>query len=113
LLTELVEPPPAGAPPPDEPTEETTYPLLEDGWLQAVMRALVDRYGATFGADWRADPSRLLAAATTLLTVHRFVEPVDGGVLALPLLGRYRNVIVTVKARRREPTLFGLEEAAS
>lgn len=111
LVTELLEPPlPTPPPVPDEPSEETTYPLLEGCWLQAVMRALVERYGATFSAEWRSDPSRLLAAATTLLAVHRFIQPVDGGLLALPLLGRYRNVTVTV--RRREPALFDPEETS-
>ncbi len=115
LLLELVEPaaPDPDLAIPDEPVEETAYPLLEDGWLQTVMRSLVERYGATFSADWRADPPRLLAAATALLAVHRLVEPIDGGVLALPLLGRYRNVTVTVTVRRREPTLFGPAEEAS
>ncbi len=108
VLNELVEP---ARPTADEPAAEITHPLLEDGWLADTMRSLIERYGSTFGADWRADPPRLLAAATDLLTVHRFVEPVDGGVLALPLLGRYRNVNVTV--RRREPTLLGPEEALS
>lgn len=112
LLTELIEPaaPEAVYRTQDEPVEEATYPLLQGSWLTATMHSLLERYGATFGADWRADPSRLLAATTTMLAVHRFVEPVDGGVLALPLLGRYRNVTVTVKARRSEPTLFGTEE---
>jgi uncharacterized protein (TIGR02678 family) len=112
LLTELIEPVGTAPPLSDEAAEELTYPLLEDGWLAATMRSLLERYGATFGADWRADPSRLLAAATTTLAIHRFIEPVDGGVLALPLLGRYRNVTVTVKTRRREPTLFGPEETS-
>jgi uncharacterized protein (TIGR02678 family) len=90
--------------------EPATYPLLEAGWLESTMKALVDRYGAGFGADWRADPPRLLAAAIALLAEHRIVEPVEGGVLALPLLGRYRNVVVAV--RRREPTLFDTGEAS-
>jgi uncharacterized protein (TIGR02678 family) len=119
VLTELVEPArpqhdPPGAGEPAEPTElteQTTHPLLEDGWLAGTMRSLVERYGVTFGAEWRADPSRLLAAAITLLAVYRFVESIDGGVLALPLLGRYRNVTVTV--RSREPALFPTDEAAT
>lgn len=89
-------------------TEPGAYPLLEAGWLESTTRALVDRYGTGFGADWRADPPRLLRAAIALLAEHRIVEPVEGGVLALPLLGRYRNVVVAV--RRREPTLFDTPE---
>jgi hypothetical protein len=90
--------------------EPATYPLLEAGWLESTMKGLVDRYGAGFGAEWRADPARLLAAVIALLAEHRIVEPVEGGVLALPLLGRYRDVVVAV--RRREPTLFDTGEAS-
>ena len=56
------------------------------------------------------DPARLLAAAIDRLAAHRFVEPVDGGVLVLPLVGRYRNVQVRLK--RREPALFDLGEVS-
>jgi uncharacterized protein (TIGR02678 family) len=92
-----------------EAADPVAYPLLEAGWLESTMRGLVDRYGAGFGADWRADPPRLLGAAIALLAEHRIVEPIAGGVLALPLLGRYRNVVIAV--RRREPTLFDTGEA--
>ncbi len=89
---------------------ETDHPLVEDGWLHATMRSLVERYGSAFGAGWRADPQRLLAAALDLLIAHRLVARVDGGLLALPLLGRYRNVVVEV--RSREPDLFAMEETS-
>lgn len=115
---------PAGAVPaglagdPDEPTTpdetdprdqeaaeaETDHPLVEDGWLHTTMRSLVERYGSAFGAGWRADPQRLLSAALDELVTHRLLARTDGGVLALPLLGRYRNVVVEV--RSREPALF-------
>lgn len=120
---------PAGAVPsgladdPDEPTApdgadpldqeaaaepETDHPLVEDGWLHTTMRSLVERYGSAFGAGWRADPQRLLSAALDELATHRLVTRTDGGVLALPLLGRYRNVVVEV--RSREPALFVMAE---
>ncbi|MPZ65853.1 MAG: TIGR02678 family protein [Pseudonocardiaceae bacterium] len=105
---------------PDDPAEpddqqaatepETEHPLVEDGWLGTTMRSLVERYGSAFGAGWRADPQRLLVAALDLLIAHRLVARVDGGVLALPLLGRYRNVVVEV--RSREPDLFAVEETS-
>ncbi len=84
------------------------YPLVGEGWLASTMHELVGEYAKAFGAEWRADPARLLAAAVELLAAHRFVEPVPGGVLVLPLVGRYRNVQVRVK--RREPALFELAE---
>lgn len=86
-------------------------PLLENGWLAATMSGLVDRYGSTFAAQWRADPQRLLDAALGLLAEMRMVVRVEGGVLALPLLARYRNVVVEVRKRKAEPTLFDLDPA--
>ena len=83
-------------------------PLLESGWLAATMSELVKRYGSTFAAQWRADPPRLLAAAVGLLADLRMVAPVEGGVLALPLLARYRNVVVEIRKRKAEPSLFDL-----
>lgn len=107
VVADLVDEPPAGGhgdPSDGEEPAPPEYPLLEDGWLAAAMGRLVERYAATLSAEWRADPPRLLAAALDQLATHRLVEPVDGGVLALPLVGRYRNVNVTV--RHREPSLF-------
>jgi uncharacterized protein (TIGR02678 family) len=95
---------------PDKETEAPTYPLLEDGWLRTTMTGLLDRYGSTFAAAWRADPDRLLAAALDLLADLRMVCRVPGGVLALPMLARYRNVLFEVRRRKAEPTLFDFEE---
>lgn len=106
LLIDLVE---VGPEPPGD-LEQATYPLVGDGWLDASVRTLVERYGKTFGAQWRADPPRLLDAALELLAAHRLVERVPGGVLVLPLSGRYRNVQVEMRARHREPGLFDVEE---
>ncbi|MGW4128947.1 TIGR02678 family protein [Amycolatopsis japonica] len=85
-------------------------PLLETGWLTASMSRLVERYGSAFAAQWRADPPRLLGAALDLLADLRMVARVEGGVLALPLLARYRNVVFEVRKRKAEPTLFDLLE---
>lgn len=90
--------------------EQVEYPLVEDGWLATTMSGLLDRYGSTFAAQWRADPARLLAAALELLAELRMVARVPGGVLVLPLLARYRNVVVRVRRRAAEPTLFDLGE---
>ncbi len=84
------------------------YPLVEDGWLRAAITELLDSYGATFGAVWVADPDRLLAAATQVLTDLAMVAPVEGGLLALPLLARYRNAVVSVRQRPTAAGLFDL-----
>ncbi|MPZ80534.1 MAG: TIGR02678 family protein [Actinophytocola sp.] len=97
---------------PEDERENTGHPLLEDGWLAAVLAGLLDRYGSTFAAAWRADPARLLAAALDLLAELRIVVRVEGGVLALPLLARYRQVMVEVRRRKAEPNLFDFGETS-
>jgi uncharacterized protein (TIGR02678 family) len=94
---------------PDTETEAPTHPLLEDGWLRTTMAGLLDRYGSTFAAAWRADPDRLLDVALDLLADLRMVCRVPGGVLALPLLARYRNVLFEVRRRKAAPTLFDFD----
>lgn len=89
--------------------EPAEYPLIEDGWLATTMAGLLERYGSTFAAQWRADPARLLAAALDLLGELWMVVRVPGGVLVLPLLARYRHVVVQVRGRAAEPTLFDEE----
>jgi hypothetical protein len=86
----------------------TTYPLVEDGWLRGTVTELLDSYGATFGAAWVADPDRLLAAAAQVLADLAMVARVPGGLLALPLLARYRNAVVSVRQRPSAAGLFDL-----
>lgn len=88
------------------------HPLIENGWLRTTMDGLMARYGSAFAAQWRADPDRLLDAALDLLAELRMVAPVEGGVLALPLLARYRNVVVEVRRRKAEPTLFDVGDGS-
>ncbi len=86
------------------------YPLLTDGWLRGAIDELTRQYGSTFAAQWAADPQRLLAEALLLLADLRMVAPTAGGVVALPLLARYRNAAVTVskRAERAAAGLFAL-----
>jgi len=88
----------------------TSYPLVEDGWLRGTITELLDSYGATFGAVWVADPDRLLAAAVQVLTDLTMVARVPGGLLALPLLARYRNAVVSIRevSIRQRPSAAGL-----
>ena len=65
-------------------------------------------YGSTFRATLTADPARMLAAIIGFLTELRMVIRVPGGVLALPLLARYRNAVVTCGTRKLEGGLFDL-----
>lgn len=79
--------------------EEAAYPFLPDAWLRATMRRLVAAFGMGMSSDLREDPDRLTGQAVALLASFRLVGPVPGGVLALPLLGRYRSVTAQVKTR--------------
>ncbi|GAA3442722.1 TIGR02678 family protein [Planomonospora venezuelensis] len=82
-------------------------PFLPDTWLRTAMKALVGEYGTAFGATWRADPDRLLAEAVRLLAALRLVARVEGGVLALPALARYRGVTAEVKSRSQTALFEG------
>ena len=88
----------------DAPQEtHATYPLVEDSWIDGVVTDLGLRFGRTFAAQWQADPAGLRRRSVDLLDAQRLVRKVDGGVLVLPALARYRGVVVTV--REREPQL--------
>ncbi|GIH68920.1 TIGR02678 family protein [Sphaerimonospora thailandensis] len=85
-------------------TEPAGHPFLPDAWLRGAMRQITGEYGSAFGANWRADPDRLLDEAVALLAALRLVAVVEGGVLALPLLARYRGVTAEVKPRAQPHT---------
>lgn len=94
----------------DDATPPARYPLLEDGWLRTATAELVAEYGTTFAAAWTADPVRLQVAALDMLAELSLVIAVPGGVLALPLLARFRNARIEVNRRsaRAEVSLFDL-----
>jgi len=83
---------------------------VSDSFLRTAMKELMAQYGTAFGERWRADPNRLRTEAVEMLADFRFVEPVDGGVVVLPLTGRYRNVDAKLKRRRAPAALFNLKE---
>jgi uncharacterized protein (TIGR02678 family) len=97
------------AEPVESPEAGTSRPFIPDSVLAGMMRRLMEIYGVAFGAVWRADPDRLLGAALDRLAALRLIIPVEGGVLALPLLARYRGVVAKVKPRAQE-SLFDIEE---
>ena len=80
-----------------ETTAEVTYPFLSEMWLRAELRKLVDEFGSGMAEKQVADPAGLLGDALSLLASVGLVAPVDGGVLVLPLLARYRSVTAQLK----------------
>ena len=66
-------------------------------WLRTELRKLVEDFGAGMAEKQAADPGRLLAEAVALLASVGLVARVDGGVLVLPLLARYRSVTAQIK----------------
>ncbi|GAA3186155.1 hypothetical protein GCM10020255_082960 [Rhodococcus baikonurensis] len=88
---------PAGEP--AEPPEPVTYPKIDDDWLADKVTELVDQFGRTFAAQWQADHNGLRKQALGLLQRLRLTHAVDGGVLVLPVLARYRDVVVSVRER--------------
>lgn len=78
---------------------EAAYPFLSEAWLAGELRKLIAEFGAGMSEKRTADPGRLLAEAVALLTGHGLVARVDGGVLVLPLLARYRGVTAQLRDR--------------
>ncbi len=76
---------------------EAAYPFLSEVWLRTELRKLVDDFGAGMAEKQAADPGHLLAEAVRLLASMGLVAKVDGGVLVLPLLARYRSVTAQIK----------------
>jgi uncharacterized protein (TIGR02678 family) len=87
----------------DDPAEDAdvTYPFLSDMWLRAELRRLVEEFGAGMAEKQVADLGDLLADALRLLADVGLVARVDGGVLVLPLLGRYRSVTAQIREPAR------------
>lgn len=81
-------------------TEDGRLPFISDSFLRTAVAGILDRHGSAFGEGWHADPERLRTEAVALLARFGCVRPVPGGVLVLPLVGRYRNTVATT----REPT---------
>jgi hypothetical protein len=92
--------PGVGAPEPESGrpvTGSAGYPFLSDVWLRTELRKLVEEFGAGMAEKQAADPGRLLTEALARLASAGLVARVDGGVLVLPLLGRYRSVTAQIK----------------
>jgi uncharacterized protein (TIGR02678 family) len=102
-----VEPPPAddgGVT--DEIDGDGRLPFITDSFLRTAVGEILRRYGSAFGAQWHADPERLRTEAVALLERFGAVTGVPGGVLVLPLVGRYRHTVAAVRQRAAAETLF-------
>ena len=91
--------------------EKKLHPLIEDSWLKTVVDDLVERFGRTFAAQWQTDRDGLRVRAIALLHRLRLIHSVSGGVLVLPVIARYRDVMVSVRDRTPQDSLFGTEQA--
>ena len=87
--------------------------MIEDSWLTTVVDDLVERFGRTFAAQWQTDRDGLRVRAIALLHRLRLIHSVSGGVLVLPVIARYRDVMVSVRDRIPQDSLFGTEQAPS
>ncbi|MEU4692297.1 TIGR02678 family protein [Actinoplanes sp. NPDC023714] len=81
---------------------EQRLPFITDSFLREATAEILQQFGTAFGAAWHTDPDRLRTEAIGLLVRFGAVIPVPGGVLARPLIGRYRGTTAQVKQR----TLF-------
>lgn len=90
----------------DDEEGDGRLPFIADSFLRASVAAILTKYATSFGAQWHADPERLRAKAVALLARFDVVTVVPGGVLVLPVAGRYRNTVAEARARRVAPTLF-------
>jgi uncharacterized protein (TIGR02678 family) len=94
--------------PPDgeDAVGEGRLPFITDSFVREAVRRLLAAHATSFGARWHSDPDQLHAEAVALLERFGCVTVVPGGVLVLPLVGRYRNTVAQTRARRVETRLF-------
>jgi hypothetical protein len=74
-------------------------PFIADSFLRAEVGRILARHSSSFSADWHADPERLRIEAVRLLDRFGLVTIVPGGVVVLPLTGRYRNTVAVSRPR--------------
>lgn len=96
----------APLPPSEDGIGSETYPFIEDTWLATTVTDLVERFGRTFAAQWQADPDGLRERAVSMLHRLRLVHIMSGGIIVLPVIARYRDVMVSVRDRTPQDSLF-------
>lgn len=82
-------------------------PLFTDAWLVEQVTALCATHGERFAAHLRQDPPGLATVAVDVLATFDLVRRVPGGVVARPVLARYRDLVVHV-AEPAQPSLLDL-----
>jgi hypothetical protein len=85
---------------------DAQLPFIPDSFLRSAVSGILARYASAFGAQWHADAERLRVEAMNLLARFGCVIPTPGGVLVLPLTGRYRNTVAATKKRGSPAALF-------
>lgn len=95
-----------GGPAPETMNEDGRLPFITDSFLRDGVNDILKRHATSFGAQWHADPDLLRREAVALLERFGCVTVVPGGVLVLPLVGRYRNTVAETRARQATPRLF-------
>lgn len=110
IFEQLADAPEPAAPdvftPADDAPEPARYALLDDAWLTDAVDELVHQFGRTFAAQWQADPAGLRRSAVALLDRLDLIRVVEGGVLVLPAIARFRGVVVTIRERTAQSDLF-------
>lgn len=107
-LDRLREVAPGGSPRPSAPREGAWHPFVDQEALQRHAIELRDDLGDSIKADYRADAGAMLSDALDVLHTYDLVRPVDGGVLLMPALARFREVRVQAAPELRSQLgLFG------
>jgi hypothetical protein len=91
-----------------EAAPQPTGPFLSDAWLLERLDALTAAHRRAIAAEYRDDPEALLRVATEVLVAFDLVRPVPGGLIARPILARFRDPVVEV-ASTPQPSLFATE----
>jgi uncharacterized protein (TIGR02678 family) len=106
---EAVDPDPTGRVADRDAPAAARGPFFADAWLLERLDALRAVHRRAIAADLRDDPEALLRVATEVLVAFDLVRLVPGGLIARPLLARFRDPVVEV-APSPQPSLFGAEE---
>jgi uncharacterized protein (TIGR02678 family) len=88
-----------------------TGPFFPEAWLLERLDVLLTTHRRAIAADYRDDPDALLRVATEVLVAFDLVRQVPGGLIARPILARFRDPVVAV-AEAPQPSLFGADDAA-
>ncbi|MGL4307011.1 MAG: DUF2398 family protein [Mycobacteriaceae bacterium] len=89
------------------------YPIIEMDWLLSVTQELSNKFGRTFSAQWQSNIHGLASEALQLLIKMKLLAHTEGGVLVLPILARYRDVVAHIRTATAQTALFTNNEEAT